>query len=57
MQERYPNLFSPVKIGNVTLKNRVAIAAMGGTNLLLPGTSSTRMSGTTTWPGRRATWD
>ncbi len=38
MQERYPNLFSPVKIGNVTLKNRVAIAAMGGTNLLLPGT-------------------
>ena len=38
MQERYPNLFSPVKIGNVTLKNRVAIAAMGGTNLLFPGT-------------------
>ena len=38
MQERYPALFSPVKIGNVTLKNRVAIAAMGGTNLLLPGT-------------------
>ena len=38
MQERYPALFSPVKIGSVTLKNRVAIAAMGGTNLLLPGT-------------------
>ena len=37
MQERYPALFSPVKIGSVTLKNRVAIAAMGGTNLLLPG--------------------
>ena len=34
MQERYPNLFSPVKIGSVTLKNRVAIAAMGSTNLL-----------------------
>ena len=37
MQERYPALFSPVKIGSVTLKNRVAIAAMGGTNLLLSG--------------------
>ena len=23
MQERYPTLFSPVKIGSVTLKNRV----------------------------------
>ncbi len=38
MQEHYPHLFSPVKIGNVTLKNRVVLAAMGGTNLLLPGT-------------------
>ena len=34
MQDRYPNLFSPVKIGNVTLKNRVILAAMGGTNLV-----------------------
>ena len=32
--ERYPNLFSPVKIGGVTLKNRVILAAMGGTNLV-----------------------
>ena len=37
MAERYPTLFSPVKIGGVTLKNRVILAAMGGTNLLLPG--------------------
>ena len=34
MQERYPTLFSPVKIGSVTLKNRVVLAAMGGTNLV-----------------------
>ena len=37
MSERYPNLFSPVKIGGVTLKNRVILAAMGGTNLIHPG--------------------
>ena len=36
MQERYPNLFSPVSIGSVTLKNRVILAAMGGTNLFHP---------------------
>ena len=34
MQERYPTLFSPVRIGSVTLKNRVILAAMGGTNLV-----------------------
>ena len=34
MAERYPTLFSPVKIGGVTLKNRVILAAMGGTNLV-----------------------
>ncbi len=34
MSERYPVLFSPVKIGGVTMKNRVILAAMGGTNLL-----------------------
>ena len=38
MSERYPSLFSPVKIGGVTLKNRVILAAMGGTNLIHPGT-------------------
>ena len=38
MTERYPALFSPVKIGSVTLKNRVILAAMGGTNLLRPDT-------------------
>lgn len=27
--EKYPHLFSPVKIGNVTLRNRVVMAAMG----------------------------
>ena len=34
MQERYSALFSPVKIGNVTLKNRVILTAMGGTSFL-----------------------
>ena len=29
MNSRYPNLFSPVSIGNVTLRNRVVMAAMG----------------------------
>ena len=38
MTERYPTLFSPVKIGSVTLKNRVVLAAMGGTNLINPAT-------------------
>ena len=38
MTERYPTLFSPVKIGGVTLKNRVILAAMGGTNLIHPAT-------------------
>ena len=27
MQERYSSLFSPVKIGSVTLKNRVILTA------------------------------
>ncbi len=34
MENRYPNLFSPIRIGSVTLKNRVVLAAMGGTNLV-----------------------
>ncbi len=34
MQERYSSLFSPVKIGSVTLKNRVILTAMGGTSFL-----------------------
>ena len=34
MQERYLSLFSPVKIGRVTLKNRVILTAMGGTSFL-----------------------
>ena len=32
-QERYPSLFSPIKIGGSTLKNRVILTAMGGTGL------------------------
>ena len=32
-QERYPSLFSPIKIGGTTLKNRVILTAMGGTGL------------------------
>ena len=28
-KEKYPNLFSPVNIGGVTLRNRVVMAAMG----------------------------
>ena len=31
MQERYPSLFTPIKIGGVTLKNRVILTAMGNT--------------------------
>ena len=38
MPERYPNLFSPIKIGSCTLKNRVILAAMGGTNFIIPPT-------------------
>ena len=34
MQERYSSLFSPIKIGSVTLKNRVILTAMGGTSFL-----------------------
>ena len=34
MQDRYSSLFSPVKIGSVTLKNRVILTAMGGTSFL-----------------------
>ena len=34
MPERYPTLFSLVRIGSVTLKNRVILAAMGGTNFV-----------------------
>ena len=32
-KDRYPSLFSPIKIGGVTLKNRVILTAMGGTGL------------------------
>ena len=30
MPEKYSSLFSPVSIGNVTLRNRVILTAMGG---------------------------
>ncbi len=33
MEGRYEALFSPIKIGGVTLKNRVILTAMGGTGL------------------------
>ena len=33
MSERYEALFSPIRIGGVTLKNRVILTAMGGTGL------------------------
>ena len=34
MAEKYPSIFSPIKIGNVELKNRVILTAMGGTSFL-----------------------
>ena len=34
MQNKYEALFSPIKIGGVTLKNRVILTAMGGTSFL-----------------------
>ena len=34
MAERYSSLFSPVRIGNVELRNRVILTAMGGTSFL-----------------------
>ena len=33
MEGRYEALFSSIKIGGVTLKNRVILTAMGGTGL------------------------
>ena len=33
MKEKYEALFSPIKVGGVTLKNRVILTAMGGTGL------------------------
>ena len=29
MPIKYPHLFSPLRIGNVTLKNRIEVAPMG----------------------------
>ena len=37
MSTNYPHLFSPLRIGNVTLKNRIATAPMGSE----PNTSRT----------------
>ena len=34
MQEKYPALFSPIRIGKVELRNRVILTAMGGTSFL-----------------------
>ena len=34
MQSRYDALFSPIRIGSVTLRNRVILTAMGGTSFL-----------------------
>lgn len=34
MNEKYQALFTPWKIGNVTVKNRIVMTSMGGTNLL-----------------------
>lgn len=32
MQGKYEALFKPMKVGNVTIKNRVVLCAMGGTS-------------------------
>ena len=33
MQRKYPNLCKPIKIGNVTFRNRMFSAPMGGTDI------------------------
>lgn len=33
MQRKYPNLCKPIKIGNVTFRNRMFGAPMGGTDI------------------------
>ena len=38
MNKHYPNLFSPIRVGNVTLKNRVVMSAMDTCYTALDGT-------------------
>lgn len=40
--ERFPNLFEPVQIGKVQMKNRIAMAPMGVLNMLTPEGSPTQ---------------
>ena len=37
MHRDYPNLCKPIKIGNLTLRNRMASAPMGATDILADG--------------------
>ncbi len=36
MSSKYANLFTPFKIGGLSLKNRFHMSAMGGNDVILP---------------------
>ncbi len=45
MHRDYPNLCKPIKIGNLTFRNRMASAPMGATDILADGTPGPRTLG------------
>jgi len=45
MKRRYPNLCKPLRIGGITLRNRMASAPLGATDILADGTPGPRTLG------------
>ena len=53
----YEPLFTPLKIGGVTIKNRIIMCAMGGTSPVGFDGKFVERPGHIFWPGPRPMWD
>lgn len=51
---KYQELFTPVKVGSITIKNRFAMAPMGPLGLADATAAGTSAELTTMWSGPRA---
>jgi len=60
MKAQYEALFTPWKVGNVEIKNRIVMCPMGGTSLFgwfeLTGCSFDRKPPSCSWNGPRIMW-
>ena len=60
MEQKYEALFTPWKIGNVEIKNRIVMCPMGGTSLFgwfeLAAVTLTRRRRSSFWSGPTTMW-